>query len=217
MSYGSSYTRRTGNYRRRPYSFGRSASKSRRLSSRVKRIINRRSETKHDVLPMSNVFTSSSGAGFIYFPADNIIIGTGSTDRIGNQVTVKRITYRFRVQVPTVATGSTSRYIFRIIIAMPIGTTLVAPLSELNFANVGIDGLPDPSRYRLMYNKIFVLGSNTNTGELTQRAFNISLKMDTTWTFPVNKQPLMAIYCNSGDALSSPGVAGTIQTDFKDL
>lgn len=194
-----------------------------KFSQRVRRTLDRRSETKRKQL-YNGALQPTAGDALYFSFASLIDRGTGGDERIGNQINVYETKVDYVVSLTTV-NGGFLYVSCRAMVIVPRGTATTDP-NELDENTIGLWNNPDPTKYKVLKDWKFRLGSEnpahgSGSSPSFKRIYWSKNWKGMTWTYPVNKQPIFYFYCDLPNSLpANPSTVyfrGIRSVSFKDI
>lgn len=188
------------------------------LRRAVKNTILRMAETKHVIQNVNRTFSGINHfeTGFM----QNVGIGTGSEQRIGNQILVRGISFNLFMK-----TALAQQATVRVLVIWPKnGINTSELLLYATGDNPGVYGRADPDRFITMYDKRYqIVGWNQGAGmTFVNCKFNRFMK---NWKVTFNdagvanngQQPIIYVTSDGVDSNSTMQLGGTVSLSFKDL
>lgn len=220
MGYGNKYRRKFRRFRRRRNNF----SSSKFIRRIVKKSIVRNSETKFKITNINQNLSNSVGYEKVY--GNDITIGTGNDQRIGNQIMIMRVgfdlTAFYARGTSSIPQGSKGR----VMLAMPRkGLSSSDLITYFSNTNPGVDGRLDPDQGIALYDKKFLLTALNGGGNgipfMRFRYYKYLRLMKSNYddaNATLDNMPVLYLVCDA-DAVNNSYVnfAGTVSTTYKDL
>lgn len=139
--------------------------RSRRLFRTIKRTLNRITEIKYSTA--NNVINIDPNVGFIAYLPPVIAQGVDKNQRIGNRIKYKKLSFRFIINVQTVAAIDYTPIMVRYIVFQP-RTQLSNPIVLADFLDVPTDPLSTikGTAVRVMYDKMSSLVPTNDANQI---------------------------------------------------
>lgn len=209
-------------FRKRNYRFGRKRKLyTKRVRKIAKGVVINMSETKYKIDNLNQLVSATSGYEKIY--GNNITVGTGNDQRIGNQIRIARV--GFDLNFVYIQGNSTTPAAFvRIILAYPRKGISTSDLAT-RFTNTdpGVFGRLDPDQAITIYDKRLLISAVSGTNGMTTarlRYYKYMRMMACNYedaTAGLDHVPILYIVSDAGGTTTaSMQCAGTLSVSYKD-
>lgn len=213
------YRRSNRTYRRR-YRRKFSGRRYRSVRRIVRRVIAKTSETKfyRQTVTLQQPYVSNA---LVYSFADNISLGTGNANRIGNQIRVQRYTFRLAAQQLNTSSSGGS---VRVSLVYPRKGISADANWILTNSNIGVVQDFDPATTFVLYDQIFFIEASNpttfNGATPSVRYFRYSKRCFYTFNYSnsvIHREPILIIQSNNTTLATAPYVNGYLRISYKDL
>lgn len=124
----------------------------------ARRTIRRMAETKYNITTVNSANINTVPGGYSFF--DSIPVGTGSGNRIGNQIKAKSYGFNLNFNLTAPVDGS-NQGIVRVVVVFPRKGISSAEMMSWMTTTLGTATLIDPTRFYVIFDRTFPMSSNS--------------------------------------------------------